>query len=96
MKWFYILSTALVAVLVALPLFVLHTAGSGTGAPGVVYNAIYSADVKSLDPATCGDVTSSTIQANFYEGLYTYHYLKRPVEVVEQLASACRRCRPMD
>jgi ABC-type transport system substrate-binding protein len=87
MKWFYILSTALVAVLVALPLFVLHTAGSGTGAPGVVYNAIYSADVKSLDPATCGDVTSSTIQANFYEGLYTYHYLKRPVEVVEQLAS---------
>jgi ABC-type transport system substrate-binding protein len=87
MKWFYILSTALVATLVALPLFVLHTAGSGIGAPGVVYNAIYSADVKSLDPATCGDVTSSTIQANFYEGLYTYHYLKRPVEVVEQLAS---------
>ena len=56
-------------------------------AAGVTYNAIYSADVKSLDPATCGDVTSSTIQANFYEGLYTYHYLKRPVEVVEQLAS---------
>ena len=49
---------------------------------------------KSLDPATCGDVTSSTIQANFYEGLYTYHYLKRPVEVVEQLADGMPRVSP--
>jgi oligopeptide transport system substrate-binding protein len=86
MKWFYILSIATVALLVSLPLFVLRPAGGTARGTGVVYNAIYSADVKSLDPATCGDVTSSTIQANFYEGLYTYHYLKRPVEVVEQLA----------
>ena len=87
MKWFYIVSVAVVAVLVAMPLFILRKAGGRThAAEGIVYNAIYNADVKSLDPATCGDVTSSTIQANFYEGLYVYHYLKRPVEVVEQLA----------
>lgn len=51
----------------------------------VAYN-VYLSKVKSIDPATCGDVTSTVIQTNFYEGLYTYHYLKRPVEVVPQLA----------
>jgi ABC-type transport system substrate-binding protein len=87
MKWFYILSLTVVATLVAMPLFILRPAGGRTHATeGIVYNAIYNADVKSLDPATCGDVTSSLIQANFFEGLYVYHYLKRPVEVVEQLA----------
>jgi ABC-type transport system substrate-binding protein len=91
MKWFYILSLTVVAVLVSLPLFVLRKAGSQTRDGGTVYEAVYNADVKSLDPATCGDVTSSTIQANFYEGLYTYHYLKRPVEVVEQLADGMPR-----
>ncbi len=92
MKWFYILSLAVVAILVSLPLFVLRkAAGSGAQDGGMVYEAVYNADVKSLDPATCGDVTSSTIQANFYEGLYTYHYLKRPVEVVEQLADGMPR-----
>ncbi|MFW5960551.1 MAG: ABC transporter substrate-binding protein [Chitinivibrionales bacterium] len=50
------------------------------------YRAVYSAAVKSIDPATCGDVTSASIQGNFYESLYTYHYLKRPVEVIPQLA----------
>jgi oligopeptide transport system substrate-binding protein len=87
MKWFYFLSLAVVAMLVAMPLFILRKPDSRTHtAASIVYNAIYNADVKSLDPATCGDVTSSTIQANFYEGMYVYHYLKRPVEVVEQLA----------
>jgi ABC-type transport system substrate-binding protein len=86
MKWFYILSLAIVTILVSLPLFVLRKDGGPKQAGRVVYNATYNADVKSLDPATCGDVTSSTIQANFYEGLYTYHYLKRPVEVACQLA----------
>ncbi len=87
MKWFYILSLAIVAALVSLPLLVLRPAAGPKGGSDSDYNAIYSADVKSLDPATCGDVTSSTIQANFFEGLYTYHYLKRPVTVVEQIAS---------
>jgi oligopeptide transport system substrate-binding protein len=88
MKWFYFLSLVTVAILVAMPLFVLRTSEPPREHGRVVFNSIYNSDVKSLDPATCGDVTSSTYQANFYEGLYTYHYLKRPVEVVPQLAES--------
>ncbi len=88
MKWFYIISLAVAALLCVFPLFALHeTAGQGASA-GAVHNLLYSSDIKSLDPATCGDDMSSTIQANFFEGLYAYHYLKRPLEVVEQLADS--------
>ncbi len=51
----------------------------------VLYNP-YPAKVKSIDPVTGGDTTSAAMQAQVYEGLYTYHYLKRPVEVIPQLA----------
>ena len=52
----------------------------------VVAHDIYSSKIDSMDPATCGDVASSLIQSNFFEGPYTYHYLKRPLKVVPQLA----------
>ncbi|HAJ79229.1 MAG TPA: hypothetical protein DCO75_05610 [Fibrobacteres bacterium] len=86
MKWFYIIAVSVVALLCAMPLFLLQTDTAKDNGNGSVYRLTYSDDVKSLDPATCGDEMSSTIQANFYEGLYAYHYLKRPVAVVEQLA----------
>jgi oligopeptide transport system substrate-binding protein len=88
MKWFYIISLAMAAILCSFPLVILKDNTSRSGPPGSVHNLLYSSDVKSLDPATCGDEMSSIIQANFYEGLYAYHYLKRPVEVVEQLADS--------
>ncbi|MBN2188862.1 MAG: hypothetical protein JW699_05370 [Chitinispirillaceae bacterium] len=88
MKRFYLIALLVVAALVLFPLFLL-TPESQEGRSGkVVYRLTYPADVKSLDPATCGDDMSSNIQGNCYEGLYNYHYLKRPLEVVPQLAAA--------
>ena len=98
MKWFYIVSVIGVGVLFAAPFWMLpHQDMSMVEAPVpdfdgrlrtpiVTYDA-YSSRIRSLDPATCGDTASAGVQANFYEGLYTYHYLKRPVEVVPQLAA---------
>ena len=87
MKWFYFFSFSLVVLLCAVPLLVLRDTSAKASGRATVYRLTYGDDVKSLDPATCGDEMSSTIQANFYEGLYAYHYLKRPVEVVAQLAN---------
>jgi len=55
----------------------------------VVRYGLYGAAVRSLDPATCGDTTSSGFQGDVYEGLYTYHFLKRPAQdwVIPQLAA---------
>jgi oligopeptide transport system substrate-binding protein len=88
MKWFYGISLLAVALLALFPVFLLSGDTGERRHGGMVYRLTYSADVKSIDPATCGDDMSSTIQGNFYEGLYTYHYLKRPLDVVPQLAAA--------
>ena len=53
----------------------------------VIRFASYGAAIRSIDPATCGDTLSGHVQAHFYEGLYAYHYLKRPLELVPQLAA---------
>jgi oligopeptide transport system substrate-binding protein len=88
MKWFYTLSLLIAALLVLFPVFLLSGDAGGRESGANVYRLAYSADVKSIDPATCGDDMSSSIQGNIYEGLYNYHYLKRPLEVVPQLAAA--------
>jgi oligopeptide transport system substrate-binding protein len=88
MKWFYVLSLLVVAALVLFPVFLLSGGETGRAPGAVVYRLTYPADVKSIDPATCGDDMSSAIQGSVYEGLYAYHYLKRPLEVVPQLSSA--------
>ena len=48
----------------------------------------FGSQIRSLDPATCGDTTSARFLAHFYEGLYDYHYLKRPVTLTPLLAAA--------
>ena len=53
----------------------------------VVLHTTFGSKVRSWDPATCGDTMSARFQTNMYEGLYTYHYLKRPVEIIPQLAA---------
>jgi ABC-type oligopeptide transport system substrate-binding subunit len=61
--------------------------------PVTLFDSFGSA-IRSVDSITCGDTTSSGLQGNFYEGLYTYHYLKRPVgaqTVVPQLAAELPR-----
>ncbi len=86
MKWFYLISVGIVVLLALSPLVFL-AGDSDTGYEGqIVRYDSYSSEIRSIDSATSGDTTSAGIQGNFYEGLYTYHYLKRPVEVIEQLA----------
>lgn len=88
MKWFYVISLAVVAALVASPMFFLPAPKTDAYAGKIVSYSVYGSAVRSLDPATCGDTTSHLFQAEVYEGLYCYHFLKRPVEVVGQLAAA--------
>jgi ABC-type transport system substrate-binding protein len=87
MKWFYVIALVIVGLMAASPMYLLRAAEDEQVAGRVVGYNVYGSRVKSIDPATCGDTTSSSIQGNFYEGLYTYHYLKRPLEVVPQLAA---------
>jgi ABC-type transport system substrate-binding protein len=53
----------------------------------VVYNALAS-KVRALDPADIGDTTSSAVASQIFECLYQYHYLKRPYQLIPQLASS--------
>lgn len=86
MKWFYPIAIAVVAALTLWPLWALDKEKPDLYAGQVVRYDVYGAAVKSLDPATCGDTTSSSFQGNVYEGLYTYHFLKRPMKVIPDLA----------
>ena len=54
--------------------------------PIVRFTSLSSA-ARSLDPATCDDITSAHLQAHVYEGLYAYDYLARPVRLMPLLAS---------
>jgi oligopeptide transport system substrate-binding protein len=107
MKWFYIISLVIVALMVASPYSLIPFARRNDaqvnytevvigyeddGTPiiktdPVVRFGSYGSTVSSLDPATCGDTTSSAVQTHCYEGLYTYHYLNRPSDILPLLAA---------
>lgn len=53
----------------------------------VLYGAI-AAKIRGLDPGDIGDVTSSMVASQIFECLYQYHYLKRPYELIGQLAES--------
>ena len=44
--------------------------------------------IQTMDPANIGDVPSDEVGREFFETLYYYHYLKRPYQMVPQLAAA--------
>ncbi len=89
MKGFYIIAAGVVALLGATPFMFLDAKDSGQYAGLIARCENHSAAVKSVDPVTCGDTTSSRFQANVFEGLYAYHFLKRPIHsnVIPQLAA---------
>ncbi len=66
-------------------------AGCGSSSPPaeanevVLYGAL-AAKIRGLDPGDIGDTTSSSVAANIFECLYQYHYLKRPYQIIPQLA----------
>ena len=43
--------------------------------------------IQTLDPAQIGDVPTDEVSREFFETLYYYHYLKRPYQMVPQLAA---------
>jgi len=88
MKSFYVIAIVLVAALSLSPFVFLPKEDTSRFDGLVVGYSTYGAKIKSIDPATCGDTSSASLQGNFYEGLYAYHFLKRPVEVIPQLAAA--------
>ncbi len=53
----------------------------------MVLNQRLEANIQTLDPADVGDTTSDGVCKEFHESLYTYHYLKRPQQVVPELAA---------
>lgn len=86
MKWFYPIALLVVLGLTLWPLLVLEGNTPDQYEGQIVRYDIYGSAVRSLDPATCGDTTSSSFQGNVYESLYTYHFLKRPLEIIPMLA----------
>ena len=56
--------------------------------PGNVYRGALIANLKSFDPAHASDSYSIQSQFQVYEGLYEYHYLKRPYTLQPALAAA--------
>lgn len=90
MTRFVIIASLVVAVLVFGPVILLSRSSEDTGrfeGKSVLYNT-YAGKVKTIDPTLCGDTISAAMQTNVYEGLYGYHYLKRPVEVIPVLAES--------
>lgn len=45
------------------------------------------AKIQTLDPANIGDVPTDEVSREIYDTLYYYHYLKRPYQMIPQLAA---------
>lgn len=88
MTKFFIIAGLIVLALVLAPVAYLgqrHGETARFAGKVVLYNS-YPEKIKTIDPTMCGDTIGATMQANVYEALYSYHYLKRPAEVVPLLA----------
>ena len=55
---------------------------------GQVLNGILTSKIRTLDAADITDTTSLLAASQIFESLYQYHYLKRPYELVCQLAES--------
>ncbi|MDH5580430.1 MAG: ABC transporter substrate-binding protein, partial [Bdellovibrionales bacterium] len=53
-----------------------------------ILNLAVTAEIKGMDPIYASDVYSGNEIARVYEGLYEYHYLKRPYTLVPNLAES--------
>ena len=59
-----------------------------TNANEKVLEMFIGVNIKGMDPAYTDDNISCAEVAKVYEGLLTYHYLKRPYELIPNLAAA--------
>jgi len=62
-----------------------------TEGDGVVLAHQIRSKVQVLDPANIGDSASHSVGADIFECLYRYHYLKRPYEIIPELAAGMPR-----
>ncbi|MHC4926611.1 MAG: ABC transporter substrate-binding protein, partial [Planctomycetota bacterium] len=53
----------------------------------IIHNQRLRSQVQTLDPADIGDTASSGVGEEFFECLYGYHYLKRPHQLIPELAA---------
>jgi oligopeptide transport system substrate-binding protein len=51
-------------------------------------NVVVKSNIKSLDPMYANDRYSNIVNAQIYEPLLTYHYLKRPATLIPNLAES--------
>ena len=65
MKWFYIIAFAAAAGVSLAPFALLQKTDLAQYAGRVVSFDNYATKIKSLDPATCGDTSSASLQGNF-------------------------------
>lgn len=61
---------------------------SGDNSNEMVLYANLPTKIRGLDPGDIGDVYSAMVAAQSFECLYQYHYLKRPYELIPQLAES--------
>jgi ABC-type transport system substrate-binding protein len=75
------------AVILSAFLCCRYKAAKNTNEKSTQYSVLTS-KVRLLDPADITDNTSALVASQIYECLYQYHYLKRPYELVCQLAGS--------
>ena len=88
MRWFLAFCLLILIAVMLAPFWLLKAEDLSRFEGKVVTYGIYGAKVNSIDPVTTNDTTSLGMQGGIYEGLYAYHYLKRPPQLITALAES--------
>ena len=66
----------------------LHCTKKENSSKGSKVISILDANISSLDPIHSTNRYASIVAASIFEGLYHYHFLKRPIELEPMLAES--------
>lgn len=80
-------------LLICVGLFRLYTSQSKSiiAEDEMVFYSASGAKIASLDPGNIGDTSSAAVASQIFECLYDYHYLKRPYELIPNIAKEMPR-----
>src|SRR4051794_1726211 len=81
-------SSVFIVSLVASALALTGCTGKRSNDPPKTIYAVSIAKIKGMDPIHAEDLYSGYETSRVYEGLYQYHYLKRPYQLTMNLAEA--------
>lgn len=76
----------LVLIILLLTVTGCDSSDSGQEPNEMVLHHILNTKITTLDPANINDVCSRIVSSQIFETLYDYHFLKRPYQLVPQLA----------